>query len=110
MNKENKSQLNLDFENKESSFSIFHDVDIRLIEALHLPSIIKFHRADKFDSKFVQSLNDIWKYYYSGQNVTLNFTRFDENEKKLAKYLLAIYIQINTPSFLDTKFQAYIYN
>lgn len=109
MNKKITPQLNLDFEDKDSSFSIFHTVDIELIESLHLPTIIKFSRADKFDSKFVQSSNDIWTFNYSGERIQLNFSIYDEIGRKLAKYFLANYIQINSPSSLDLVFYSYKY-
>lgn len=54
MNDKNIPQLSLDFEKNDDSpsdFIIFHDADLRLIESLHLPAIIRFYRADKFDSK-----------------------------------------------------------
>ena len=78
------SQLSLGFEkidNSPSEFIIFHEADIRLIEALHLPIIIRFHKADKFDSKFIQSSNDIWSFYYSGNELHLNFSNISTSEK-----------------------------
>ncbi|MDO7187396.1 site-specific integrase [Acinetobacter baumannii] len=108
----NMPQLSLDFEKNDNSpnkFMIFHDADLRLIESLHTPSIIKFQRADKFDSKFVQSSSDLWSFNYSGRNIKLNFSHFSKFEKKLAKFFLANYIQVNTPSSLDAKFQAFSY-
>ena len=78
------SQLSLDFEkidNSQSEFMIFHDADLRLIESLHLPTTIRFHRADKFDSKFVQTSNDVWNFSYSGKNIHLNFSNFSMSEK-----------------------------
>lgn len=106
------SQLSLDFEkidNSHSEFIIFHDADLRLIESLHLPTIIRFHRADKFDSKFVQTSNDVWNFSYSGKKLHLNFSNFSTSEKKLAKFFLANYIQVNTPSALEAKLQAYAF-
>ena len=106
------SQLSLDFEkidNSQSEFMIFHDADLRLIESLHLPTIIRFHRADKFDSKFVQTSNDVWDFYYSGKKLHLNFSNLSTSEKKLAKFFLANYIQVNTPSGLEAKLQAYTF-
>ncbi len=108
----NMPQLSLDFEkidNIQSEFIIFHDADLRLIESLQLPTIIRFHRADKFDSKFVQTSNDVWIFTYSGKKNQLNFTSFSTSEKKLAKFFLAHYIQVNTPSFLESKLQAFSY-
>ncbi|MDH1068765.1 site-specific integrase [Acinetobacter johnsonii] len=106
------SQLSLDFEkidNSHSEFVIFHDTDLRLIESLHLPTVIRFHRADKFDSKFVQTSYDVWNFSYSGKKLHLNFSNFSTPEKKLAKFFLANYIQVNTPSALESKFQAYTF-
>ncbi len=106
------SQLSLDFEkidNSHSEFIIFYDADLRLIESLHLPTIIRFHRADKFDSKFVQTSNDVWNFSYSGKKLHLNFSNFSTSEKKLAKFFLANYIQVNTPSSLEAKLQAYTF-
>ncbi|MFP0818729.1 site-specific integrase [Acinetobacter baumannii] len=106
------SQLSLDFEkieNSPSEFIIFHDADLRLIESLHLPTIIRFYRADKFDSKFIQTTNDVWNFSYSGKKLHLNLSNFSTSEKKLAKFFLANYIQVNTPSALEAKLQAYTY-
>lgn len=57
MNDKNMPQLSLDFEKNDDSsseFIIFHDADLSLIESLHLPTILKFHRADKSD-RFIQT-------------------------------------------------------
>lgn len=108
----NMPQLSLDFEKNDNSpneFRIFHDADLRLIESLYTPAIIKFHRADKFDSKFIQTSNNIWTFIYSGERVQLNFSNLLSFEIKLAKYFLASYIQTNTPSSLDVIFYAYVY-
>lgn len=108
----NMPQLSLDFEKNDNSpneFMIFHDADLRLLESLYTPAIIKFHRADKFDSKFIQTSNNIWTFTYSGERVHLNFSILLSFEIKLAKYFLASYIQINTPSSLDVIFYAYVY-
>lgn len=108
----NMPQLSLDFEkngNSPNEFMIFHDADLRLIESLHTPTIIKFHRADKFDSKFIQTSNDVWTFTYSGERIQLNFSKLMSFEIKLVKYFLASYIQTNTPSSLDVIFYAYVY-
>ena len=112
MNDKNIPQLSLDFEKNDDSpsdFIIFHDADLRLIESLYLPAIIKFHRADKFDSKFIQTSNEVWTFTYSGERILLNFSKLLPFEIKLVKYFLANYIQINTPSTLDDIFSAYKY-
>lgn len=112
MNDKNMPQLSLDFEKNDDSssdFIIFHDADLRVIESLHLPTIIRFHRADKFDSKYIQTSSDVWIFTYSGKKNQLNFSSFSTSEKKLAKFFLAHYIQINTPSALEAKLQAYTF-
>ncbi|EPF73986.1 site-specific integrase [Acinetobacter rudis] len=108
----NIPKLSMDFEendNSHSDFLIFHDADLRLIESLYTPAIIKFHRADKFDSKFIQTSNEVWTFTYSGERIQLNFSKLLSPEIKLVKYFLASYIQTNTPSSLDVIFYAYIY-
>lgn len=112
MNDKNMPQLSLDFEKNDDSpsdFIIFHDADLSLIESLHLPTIIKFHRADKFDSKFIQTSNEVWAFTYSGERIQLNFSKLLSFEIKLVKYFLANFIQTNTPSSLDVIFHAFIY-
>ena len=112
MNDKNIPQLSLDFEKNDDSpsdFIIFHDADLSLIESLHLPTILKFHRADKFDSKFIQTSNEVWAFTYSGERIQLNFSKLLPFEIKLVKYFLASYIQTNTPSSLDVIFHAFIY-
>ncbi|WP_227546718.1 site-specific integrase [Acinetobacter calcoaceticus] len=108
----NMPQLSLNFEKNDNSpneFMIFHGADLRLIEAMYTPAMIKFHRADKFDSKFIQTSNDVWTFTYSGERIQLNFSNLSSFEIKLAKFFLASYIQINTPSSLDAIFYAYVY-
>ncbi|WP_227505627.1 site-specific integrase [Acinetobacter calcoaceticus] len=108
----NMPQLSLDFEKidkKPNEFIVFFDNDLNVIESLQLPEIIKFQRADKFDSKFIQSSSDLWSFNYSGKKVQLSFSNFSKFEKKLAKFFLANYIQVNTPSSLEAKLQAFSY-
>ncbi len=108
----NMPQLSLDFEKidkKPNEFIVFFDNDLNVIESLQLPEIIKFQRADKFDSKFIQSSSDLWSFNYSGKRVQLNFSNLSKFEKKLAKFFLAYYIQVNTPSSLEAKLQAFSY-
>lgn len=108
----NMPQLSLDFEKidkKPNEFIVFFDNDLNVIESLQLPEIIKFLRADKFDSKFIQSSSDLWSFNYSGKKVQLSFSNFSKFEKKLANFFLANYIQVNTPSSLEAKLQAFSY-
>lgn len=108
----NIPQLSLDFEKidkKPNEFIVFFDNDLNVIESLQLPEIIKFQRADKFDSKFIQTSNEVWTFTYSGERIQLNFSKLLSFEIKLAKYFLASYVQTNTASSLDNIFYAYIY-
>ncbi len=101
------SQLSLTLENSDST--IFYDEDLDLIDKLPLPTICRFQRADKFDSKFIRTTDDVWDFYFSGKRVNINFQKLSNYETKLAKHFLINYIQVNTPSSLDIKFQAFIY-
>lgn len=112
MSKRNISQLDLNFEVDKDfveDFGIFYPQDLLLIDEFKIPGIIKFYRADKFDTKFINSNDDIWEYNYSGRLVVLNFSKLKKYEKKLAKFILANYIQYNSPSALDGKLSAYFY-
>lgn len=112
MSKKNISQLDLSFDIETDhfeDFNIFYAQDLLKIDNFKIPNIIKFYRADKFDTKFVNSNNDIWEYYYSGRRELLNFSKFNKYQKKLAKYIFAIYIQYNSPSNLSGKLMAYRY-
>jgi integrase len=112
LSKKNISQLDLrlDIETDHfEDFNIFYSQDLLKIDNIKIPNIIKFYRADKFDTKFINSNNDVWEYYYSGSRVYLNFSKFNKYQKKLAKYLFAIYIQYNSPSNLSGKLTAYRY-
>ena len=98
------SKLNLKpdkFNNNFEDFNIFYDEDIALIDLLKLPEIIRFYRAEKFDSKFISSNDEIWVFMYSGRKNKLNFTKFNIYEKKLIKFILIYYIQINTPANIE---------
>lgn len=87
--------------NSFTDFNIFYDSDIDLISSLKIPEIIRFYRADKFDSKFINSNDDLWVFMYSGKEIKVNFKQFNIYEKKLAKLFLVHYIQINTPSNIE---------
>ena len=101
-------QLSLSLENLEDS-AIFYDKDLELIDGLVLPIICRFQRADKFDSKFIKTSDDVWSFYFSGKKVNINFQKLNNYEKKLAKYFLINFIQVNTPSSLEVKFQAFLH-
>ena len=67
------SQLSLTLENSDST--IFYDEDLDLIDKLPLPTICRFQRADKFDSKFIRTTDDVWDFYFSGKRVNINFQK-----------------------------------
>lgn len=112
MSKKPVKQLDLIFDNVSDfidDFNIFHDEHILRINELKIPTIVRFNQASKFDTKFISPNNNIWDFYYSGKRILLNFSYFNEFELKLAKYFLIIYVQVNTPSNLETKFNAFKY-
>ncbi len=99
-----------DFQEQHSE-SVFNDQQIMDLQNLSkkIPKIVKFLVADKFDDKFINPTNNIWRFYYSGQIENLDFSRFSESETVLVKFFLIAFIQKNTPSFLSTKFYTFIF-
>lgn len=89
--------------------SVFNDRQMIALQDLDkkIPKVVKFLIADKFDDKFINSTNNIWKFYYSGQTEKLDFSIFSENETTLAKFFLIAFIQKNTPSFLSRKIYSF---
>lgn len=96
---------------EQHSVSVFNDQQIMALQNLSekIPKVVKFLVADKFDDKFINSTNNIWKFYYSGQKENLDFSSFSEDETTLAKFFLIAFIQKNTPSFLSRKIYAFIF-
>lgn len=110
LNKKTTPQLGLDLEDNHEyidDFNIFYSQDLITIDALSLPRITRFHQADKFDDKFIKIESSTWDFKYSGRRVFLDFNELDHYEVKLLKFFLVNYIQINTPSKLDVKFNAF---
>ena len=107
----NKKQIDIIFFDlvDEISFDLFSSDDLNSIENLMIPPVIRFHLASTFDTKFISTTADIWEFFYSGKKIYLNFNFFDSNEKKLLKFFLISFIQVNTPSGLDSKFNAFKY-
>lgn len=99
------------FENfqEQYSVSVFNDRQTMALHGLskRIPKIVKFLVADKFDDKFINSTNNIWRFYYSGQTENLDFSIFYENEIILVKFFLIAFIQKNSPSFLSRKFYSF---
>ncbi|WP_336948466.1 site-specific integrase [Acinetobacter junii] len=94
---------------EQHSVSVFNDQQIMALQNLSkkIPKVVKFLVADKFDDKFINSTNNIWNFYYSGQKENLNFSSFSEDEMTLAKFFLIAFIQKNTPSFLSRKIYSF---
>lgn len=94
---------------EQHSVSVFNDRQVIVLQDLgkKIPKIVKFLMADKFDDKFINSTNNIWKFYYSGQQENLDFSSYSENEMTLAKFFLIAFIQKNTPSYLSRKIYSF---
>lgn len=96
---------------EQHSVSVFNDQQIIVLQNLSkkIPKIVKFLVSDKFDDKFINSSNNIWRFYYSGQTENLDFSRFSDSENVLVKFFLIAFIQKNSPSFLSRKFYTFIF-
>lgn len=97
------NNLALEFPNY-SSHRLFSEAQISKIESLHIPTVIRFMLADRYDTKFINSTYDTWEFIYSGLKNTIKFDGLDYHEVKLLKYFLAYYIQVNSPSSLYISF------
>jgi len=84
---------------------LFNPLQLQQIESFHIPPVIRFLLADRFDTKFISSKLDRWDFNYAGKQIVIEFNEFDEYENKLLKYFLAYYIQINSPSNLIIYYQ-----
>ena len=93
----------------EGCFDLFSSKDLNSIDKLRIPPFIRFHLASTFDTKFISTTADIWEFFYSGKKINLNFSCFNPDEKKILKYFLVSFIQVNTPSDLNFKFYAFKY-
>ena len=82
------------------SHRLFSEAQIDRIDSLHVPTVIRFMLADRYDAKFINSTSDTWDFTYSGLKNIIKFDGLDYHEVKLLKYFLAYYIQINSPSNL----------
>lgn len=102
-------QLGLKIEDNQNNVNIFNESDSIIVNNLYFPERLVFIRASKYDSKFLLTKNDLWDINYSGKKFSICFDKLANNEKRLCKYLLSYYVQINTPSKLDGIFNAYLY-
>lgn len=107
MNSNTAQQFDFSFESPTIKHPLFSDVQVQQIKSLTIPTILKFRIADKFETKFIDTSSDIWDFYYSGKQETLDFFKYnllDEIEVKVIKYFLVYYSQLNTPSQLSKYF------
>ena len=79
---------------EHSSHRLFSEAQIDNIDSLHIPTVIRFMLADRYDTKFINSTYDTWEFTYSGLKNIIKFDGLDYHEVKLLKYFLAYYIQI----------------
>lgn len=100
------TNLTLDF-NDYSNHRLFSEAQIEKIDSLYTPTLIRFMRADKHETKFIYSNPMIWSFYYSGMKEFIDFNKndlLDNTEIKLLKFFLIHYSQINSPSRLSRHF------
>lgn len=90
---------------QQNTHRLFNQLQLQQIENFHIPPVIRFLLADRFDTKFINSSLNKWDFNYSGRQIVIEFNEFDEYENKLLKYFLAYYIQINSPSNLIIYYQ-----
>lgn len=111
MIKPNKKQYDIECNSSgdERIFNIFSSEDLNSIDNLKIPPIIKFNLASKFDTKFISTKPDIWDFFYSGNRLHLNFNCFDYYEEKILKFFLVYFVQVNTPSRLNSKLDSFKY-
>ena len=63
---------------EQHSVSVFNDQQVMALQNLSkkIPKVVKFLVADKFDDKFINSTNNIWRFYYSDQKENLDSQAF----------------------------------
>lgn len=95
----NNTNLVLEF-SEHLNHRLFSEAQINRIDSLHIPVLIRFMLADRYDTKFINSTCDTWEFTYSGLKNIIKFDGLDYHEVKLLKYFLAYYVQVNSPSSL----------
>ena len=84
------TNTNLEFNFLErSSHRLFSEAQIDKIDSLHIPTIIKFMLADRYETKFINSTSSTWDFLYSGKKEYIDFTEekyLDKHEIKLLKF------------------------
>lgn len=84
-----------------ASKSIFTDSQLIAIEKINLPHALVFKTATEYDTKYIQTKSNSWRYHFSGRNHHIKFTGSPE-EIKLTKYIFASFVRTNSPSGLDS--------
>lgn len=79
---------------------LFTNSQLQQIEQLQIPNPLRFMLAEKFDDKFLNTNLNKWEFYYAGKTNVIDMNELDEPTKKLMKYYLAYYVQVNSPSTL----------
>jgi len=103
----NNTNLVLKFP-EHSSHRLFSEAQIDKIDSLHIPTVIRFMLADRYETKFIHSASSVWDFFYSGRKEYIDFTEgnyIDEYEIKLLKFFLAYYSQLNSPAYLSRYFK-----
>ena len=93
---------------EHSSHRLFSEAQIDKIDSLHIPTIIRFMLADRYETKFINSTSSTWDFLYSGRKEYIDFTEekyLDKHEIKLLKFFLAYYSQLNSPAYLSRYFR-----
>jgi integrase len=73
---------------------------IAFINKLSIPPTLLLKNATAFDTKRIETGDDLWKYSFSGRDHVIKFTG-EKNTIQLKKYILVSYISKNSPSSLD---------
>lgn len=49
------------------SHRLFSEAQIDKIDSLHIPTVIRFMLADKYETKSINSALSVWDFFYSGR-------------------------------------------
>lgn len=93
---------------EHSSHRLFSEAQINKIDSLYIPTVIRFMLADRYETKFINSVSSVWSFFYSGKKEYINFNEknyLDKHEIKLVKFFLAYYSQVNSPAKLSRYFK-----
>ena len=57
-----------------SSHRLFSEAQIDKIDSLHIPTVIRFMLADRYETKFINTTSNTWEFLYSGRKEYIDFT------------------------------------